>query len=100
MKKIFIILPAVILILGYWSCKKNESFNNTSKFQDPFVSNAIRYLQTQISSAELESLNIAGSRILRSGGLDEAIIIPAKKEGAEIPKIANELAALSIQVPL
>ena len=80
MKRFFLILSALILILSYWSCRKNENFTSSLKSQDPFVSSALKYLQTQISNEEFRSLNIEGLKILKSEGINQGMIIPSKEE--------------------
>ena len=78
MKKILLFGLIATLTVGYFACRKGDS-NAVPKSKDPFVNEAIAFLDKQISSSDLASLDLDKHTIINDDkGAPMVVRIPVK----------------------
>lgn len=78
MKRSLLILSALFLCLVYWACRKNDTQETLTKFQDPFVSTAMAYLKHKISNEDFDKLDFNSVQLLKEDQKTTGVIIHFK----------------------
>lgn len=78
MKKVILFGLIATLTVGYFACRKGDS-HEVPKSKDPFLNEAIAFLDKQISSSDLSSLDLDRHTIINDeNGAPLAVRIPVK----------------------